>query len=182
MSNLNSLFDVVRGWSGPGEGEATITETFAPNASLLTSNQLVEGDVVLLESTGLVNRASGVDWRTAAGGGAAALADAISDSPQLWMVVSNSDSLGFDGVAQLGAINSNNVPGYVANAVVCIKGCFMVETENFVTRTYLPGQAVTAISGQLDHTVTGGNNPGYQPYGEVKAYDSTLGVLTVTVD
>lgn len=180
MSNLSSLFDVVRGYHGPNSDYSTITERFEPDATLLSSNQLTEGDLIQQNASGLAVRASGNDWRTAAGTSAAALADSISDSPHIWLVVGGAGADEYDGLAQTGTINAFGVPAYQSKVVACIRGTYMAKTQNIVARTYVPGQRLTVVSGQLDQTVTGGTNPGFQPYGEVREYDATNSLLTYT--
>lgn len=180
MSTLNNLFDVVAGYHGPSSDYSTITDNFSPDAALLTSNQLTAGDIVMLTSAGTVARANGNDWRTAAGASAAALADSISDSPQFWLVVGGASELEYDGLAQTGPINSAGTPTYQSKVVSCIRGTYMVQTQNIVARTYVTGQRLTVVAGQIDQTITGGVNPGFQPYGEVRSYESTTSLLTYT--
>lgn len=180
MSTLSSLFDVVRGYHGPNSDYSTISERFEPDAALLSANQLTEGEIVQQNTAGKAIRGNGRDWRTAAGTSAAALADAISDSPQLWLVVGGASDIEYDGLAQTGPINAYGVPAYRSKVLACIRGTYMVETQNVVARSYQPSQRLTVVNGQIDHTVTGGNNPGYQPYGEVRSWDAANTLLTYT--
>lgn len=179
MSNLNTLFDVVRGWPGTGTDSATITENFRPHSSVPAGNPLVEGDVVFQQDDGKVARATGADW----GGSAdiAALAANIAEAQQFWLVVDGNDADTYDTQIQTGSVGANGTLGYQPYKVSCIRGTYMFETTNIVDRSYQPGHKVTVISGQPDITLTGTANAGYAPYGEVREYDATDGLLTIAV-
>lgn len=179
MSLLNSLFDVVRGWI-PENASACIEENFVQNSAVAANNPLTEGDVVAVQSDGTVNRATGADFGTAAGSSAGALAIALAEAKQLWLVVSGSSDEEYDGLRPGGAGAQNSL-GHVPFKCTCIKGTYMFETEKFVTRAYQPGHTVTVISGEPDLTLDGTANSAFQPYGEVLAYDAAAGLLTLTV-
>lgn len=180
MSILNSLFDVVRGWT-PGGNAACIEESFVQADAIAADDPLTEGDIVALNSDGQVDRADGNDWGTAAGSSAAALALSIVEAPTFWLVVSGSADDEYDGLRPGGAGAANSL-GFVPFKCVCIKGTYMFETERFVTRAYVPAHKVTVVDGEPDLTNDGlGVNTTHQPYGEVVSYDATEGLLTLVV-
>lgn len=180
MSILNSLFDVVRGWT-PGGNAACIEEAFVQNSGISANDPLTEGDVVTLQADGTVDRADGNDWGTAAGTSAAALALSIVEAPTFWLVVSGSADDEYDGLRPGGAGAANSL-GFVPFKCVAIKGTYMFETEKFVTRAYVPGHKVTVVAGEPDLTDdTLAVNTTYQPYGEVVSYDAAAGKLTLVV-
>lgn len=181
MSNLNTLFDVVRGWPGTGTDSATITEDFRPHDSVPSNNPLKEGDIVFQQSDGKVARASSVDLASAAD--VAALAALIAQAKQYWLVLDGNESTNYDALAQTGPVGPNGAPSHVPWKVTCIRGTYMVETENFVgARAYAPGAKVTAVDGKVDLiAASDAAGPGYHPYGEVRKYEPTRGLLTVTV-
>lgn len=176
MSNLNSLFDVVRGWAGPGSDTATITETFRPHDDVPSDSPLQEGDFVFQESDGKVSRATGTDLAAAAD--VAALAAAIAEAQNFWLVVDGNSDHNYDTLSQTGPIAGNGTMSHVPWKVTCIRGTYMVETEHYVTRSYAPGNKVTVVDGEVDIT-SSGNNPGFQPLGEVHEYDDSQGLLTI---
>lgn len=178
MSNLNSLFDVVAGWTGTGTDSATITEVFRPHDSIAANNPLREGDVVFQQADGHVDRASSTNL--AAAGTPAELAALIAEAQQYWLVVDGNEETNYDTLGQTGPIGPNGAPSYVPWKVTCIRGTYMVETQNFVERAYVPGNKVAVVGGQPDLTIAA-TNPGFHPYGEVKKYDATQGLLTITV-
>lgn len=181
MSNLNSLFDVVRGWPGTGTDSATITEDFRPHDSIAADNPLKEGDIVFQQSDGKVARADSEDLADAAD--VAGLAALIAQAQQYWLVVDGNESTNYDTLGQTGPVGANGAPAHVPWKVTCIRGTYMVETENFVgSRAYEPGAKVTVVDGQPDLiAASDAAGPGYHPYGEVREYDSTRGLLTITV-
>jgi hypothetical protein len=172
MSTLSSVFDVVRGWA-PHEKQA-IEEDFQQHSSVPAGNPLVEGDVCFQQTDGLLARATGGDYGAAAS--VAALATLITEAPHWWLVVSGATADNYDGLQQ-GDTGSGF--GYVPWKVVAIRGTYMFETGNFTTRAYTPAQHVTAVAGVVDRIPT--DNAGLRQLGEVRAYDSANGVLTVTV-
>jgi len=178
MSNLNSLFDVVRGWTGTGSDSATITETFRPHANVAANNPLREGDIVFQQSDGKVDRANGADFGSAAT--IAALAELMSAGKQFWLVVDGNESSNYDTLIQTGNVGPNGTLAYQPYKVTCIRGVYMVETDNAVARSYAPGSKVTIVNGQIDIT-DATNNVGFQAFGEVREYDAVSGKLTVTV-
>lgn len=179
MSNLNSLFDVVRGWEGTGTDNATITETFRPHANVPAANPLKEGDIVVQKGDGRVERANAADYAGAVD--VASLAALIAEAPQFWLVIDGNESTNYDTLAQTGPIGPNGTPSYVPWKVNCIRGTYMFQTTHIVARSYAPSDKVTVVDGQIDITKTGVANPGYRPYGEVREFDATRGLLTLTV-
>lgn len=178
MSNLNSLFDVVRGWPGTGTDSATITETFRPHSNVPDNNPLEEGDIVFQQTDGKVDRADGADWAAAAS--VAALATLLAEAQQFWLVVDGNSSDNYDTLIQTGAVGPNGTLSYQPYKVTCIQGTYMVETDNVVDRDYTPGDKVTVVSGQPDLT-NATYNTGHQPYGEVREYQESTGRVTITV-
>lgn len=169
MSTLNSAFNVVRGWL-PGQGQA-IEEDFKQHSSVPSNNPLTEGDVCFQQSDGTLARATGGNYGGAAD--VAALATLITTAPHWWLIVSGATANNYDGLHQDGT------GAYVPWKVVAIRGTYMFETANYVTRGYSPGESVTAVAGIVDRIPT--NNAGLRQFGEVRAYNATTGVLTVTV-
>lgn len=179
MSVLNSLFDVVRGWPD----ESTIEEDFGIHSSVPANDPLTEGDILVQQTDGTMARGTGADLGTAAGVSATALAVALVEAPQLWLCVSGTTDNETDGQSPQGASPNGISLGQGPFKVVAIKGTYMVETPVFVTRAYVPGHTVTAVAGEVDLTDDGlGVNSAFQPYGEVRSYDATAGLLTVTVE
>lgn len=178
MSLLNNLFDVVRGWPD----ESTIEEDFGIHSSVPANTPLTEGDILAQQSDGTMARATGADLGTAAGTSATALATAMVEAKQLWLCVSGTTEYEYDGLKPSGASPNGISLGTAPWKVVAIKGTYMYETSNFVVRAYVPGHTVTAVAGQVDVTNSGIANTAFQPYGEVRAYDSVAGKLTVTVE
>lgn len=180
MSNLNSLFDVVRGWPGTDNDSATITETFKPSSGVPANDPLVEGSIVFQQSDGTVDRASAADYSGAAD--VAALADLIAEAKQFWLVVDGNDADQYDTQIQTGAVGANGTLSYQPWKVTCIRGTYMVQTTNVVDRSYSQGDTVTVVSGQPDIIDSGGpTNQGFRPYGEVHDYNSSTGLLTLSV-
>lgn len=181
MSTLNSLFDVVRGWPGTGTDSATITEDFKPSTSIDADNPLREGSIVFVGSDGRVDRATSSDL--SAGADADALAAAIAQHQQFWLVVDGNEDENYDTLQQTGPVQGNGAPSYVPWKVTCIRGTYMVETENFVSgRPYTPGEATAVVDGELDRVAdTDGAGGSMYPYGEIREYDAAQEVLTVTV-
>lgn len=177
MSNLNSLFSVTYGWADAHSDYSTITVPFTPADAVISANPLLEGEWVGVGSDGKVNRVSGANYGGA--GSVAALAALIAESKQMWMVIGGSGPTDLDSHIQTGA-PVNGVMTWVASTVTCIRGTFVVRTQEYVTRSYVPGNSLTVISGELDLTATG-TNAGYQPVGEVLEYNATLGTLTASV-
>ena len=179
MSVLNSLFDVVRGWPD----ESTIEEDFGIHSSVPANTPLTEGDILVQQTDGTMARGTGSDYGTAAAGSAGALAIAIVEAPQLWLCVGGSSDNESDGQQPQGASPNGISLGRGPWKVVAIKGTYMVEMQNFVTRAYVPGHTVTAIAGEVDLTDDGlAVNSAFQPYGEVRSYDATRSLLTITVE
>lgn len=179
MSVLNSLFDVVRGWPD----ESTIEEDFGIHSSVPANNPLTEGDILAQQSDGTMARATGTDLGAAAASSVGDLAIALAELPQLWLCVSGTTDDEYDGLKPQGASPNGISLGQGPWKVVAIKGTYMVETTNIVDRAYEPGHTVTAIAGEVDLTDDGlGVNSAFQPYGEVRSYDDSEGLLTVTVE
>lgn len=177
MSTLNSLFDVQFGWAGAHNDFSTITVPFTPNAAVIASNQLLEGEFVSLGADNTVNRATGANYGGA--GSVAALAALIAESKQMWMIVGGAGPLDYDSHIQTGA-PVNGVMTYVSATISAIRGTFVVRTTEFVTRAYAKGNSLTVINGELDVTIAG-TNVGYQPVGEVHDYDATTGTLDASI-
>lgn len=171
MSILNSKFDVVRGWPG----ETAFDETFKPAAGITADNPLVEGDIVSVQADGTVDRATALDLSTALA--VADIATAIATSPQMWLVVEGTGASNYSSIQQKAV---GDALAYVPWKVVCIKGSYVFETDNFVERAYVPGAAVAAVDGKIDLTI-GAGAAAYIKYGEVVSYDAVSGVLTVAV-
>lgn len=174
MSTLNQAFDVVRGWPD----YSTIEEDFVPHSSVPAGDPLVEGDIIFQQTDGAAARATSTNLvgSVVASDGGAALAAAFNLRKQLWLVVSGSTANNYDGLRQ-GDTGSGF--GYIPWKIVAIRGTYMFKTEEFVTRAYAPGEAVTVVAGKVDRVAT--DNPGLDQYGEVREYDSANAVLTVTV-
>jgi len=177
MSNLNSQFNVQYGWKSAEEDGATITVNFPPAAAVTATSQLLEGEWVSLGSDGTVNRFTGADF--AAAGSVAALAAAIAQAKQPWMVLGGAGQLDYDAHSQAGAPVNGRMT-WVSSTVSCIRGTFVVKTSEYVVRDYVPGNSLTCIAGKLDLT-SGAINPGYQPVAEVKQYDAAAGFLIASV-
>lgn len=178
MSNLNSLFNVARGWPGTGTDSATITEVFRPHSSVPADNPLREGDIVIVEEDGTVSRATALNLVSAAD--VAALAGLLSGAKQFWLVIDGNEATNYDTLIQSGAIGPNGTLSHVPWKVTCIRGTYMFETTNVVSRAYKPGDAITVIAGKPDITAAG-TNPGFQKFGEVREYDAATGKLTISV-
>lgn len=178
MSVLNSLFQVVRGHT-PHADASSIDETFLPSAAILADAPLLDGDIVQVQSDGTVNRAAASDWGTAAGTSALALATAQAESPQFWTVISGTSENQPDGRRPGGAVTPYGL-GTVPYKCVCIRGTYIIETQNYTARAYVPGNKVTVLLGVLDITITG-TNVAHQPFGEVLSFNATTQVLTVSV-
>ena len=171
MSTLNSLFDVIRGWPET----ATIEQDFKQHSSVSAGDPLVEGDVCFQQSDGRLARATAADWGTAAGVNAGALATALTTDKQFWLIVSGATAQNYDGL-QHGNVGGSL--GYVPWKVVAIRGTYMFETEEFEAGAYAVGSNVTVVNGKL---VSVADSPGFRPYAEIFAHDTTRGVLTVSV-
>jgi len=171
MSTLNSLFDVIRGWPE----NATIEQDFKQHSSVPSDAPLIEGDVCFQQDDGTLARATAANWGTAAGTSVAALATALTQDKQFWLVVSGATAQNFDGL-QHG--NVGGTLGYLPWKVVAIRGTYMFETTEFVAGAYTIGTNVTVVAGKLNSVAA---VAGARPYAEVRAYDSARGVLTVTV-
>jgi hypothetical protein len=181
MSVLNSLFDVVRGWPD----ESTIEEDFGIHNSVPANTPLTEGDILVQQVDGTMARGSGIDFGGAvtATDGGATLIIAMVEAPQLWLCVSGTTDNESDGQQPQGASPNGISLGRGPWKCVAIKGTYMVETQVFVTRAYVPGHTVTVVAGEVDLTDDGlAVNSAFQPYGEVRSYDATAGLLTVTVE
>lgn len=180
MSTFDSKFNVIYGYHGPEADYCTISETFEPDGSISTA--LVEGEVVSVGSNKTVDRAVGV----ALGGGSVSdMAELLATQPQYWTIVTGMDSVNYDALAQTGGVAANGSMKWVGAQVVAIRGTYVFQTDQFVTQTYVAGSRVTigtsGNAGKVDLT-DGSTNIGYTPFGEVHEYDSTEGILTVSVD
>ncbi len=176
MANLNSLFDVVRGWEGTDANQATFTEDFRPHSSVGANVPLVEGDIVFQMNDGKAARATGADL--AGAGSIAALAALIAEHKNFWLVISGTGPTDWDGLIPTGVIGVNNAPTHVPWKITGVTGKYMFKTTTFIERAYVPGNKVTVIAGVPDIT-NGSFNTGFQPYAEVREYDSSRGVLTL---
>lgn len=177
MGNLNETFTVKRGWKSGADDTCTMTESFVPETSLQTANYLETGEFITLDSAGQAVRGTGVDY--AAAGSVAALAALQAQRPQHWMIITGAQPTDIGSTIQTGTIN-NNVPTYKSFKVVALRGTFIVETTQFVTRAYVKGSSLTIVAGKLDIT-DGSDNVGYEKVGDVIDYNGTTGVLIASI-
>lgn len=179
MSNLNSLFDIVRGWDGPHREVATISEVYRQHADVPANNPLKEGDIVFVMDDGKIKRADSANLAGAAD--IAGLAGLIATAKHYWLVIDGAEGTNYDNLSQTGPVGPNGTLSYVPWKVTCIRGTYMFETENFVgARAYAPGKKVAVAGGQADLIDAAALGAGYHPYAEVQSYDSTRGLLTLT--
>lgn len=171
MSLLNSLFDVVRGWT-PGVNGSSFEEDFKPDPAV--TPPITEGDIIEQNASGLAVRSTSDDLAGAAS--VAALGTLLSEAKQQWLVVSGTSPDEYDGLIP-GDTGSGF--GQIPWKLVGILGAFQFKTENFAAGAYAPGDAVTVVAGQIARIPA--DNPGLAQYGEVREYDATAGTLVVTV-
>lgn len=168
MSVLSSLFDVMRGGH---DGEGGIDETFAQSASIAADAPLREGEIVSLDSDGTWIRADSVDL--AAPGSVALLGAALASLPCMWIVISGAESAQYDGLKQGYASGQFT---YVPYKVTAIRGDIVFRTARIVSRSYVPGDAISVDGGQLERTADYGT--GYSRFATCLSYDSANGTLT----
>lgn len=186
MSNLNSLFDVVRGWTL--DEKTSIEESFKLHSSVPSNDPIREGEIVVVETDGTVKRADAPDLSGLAD--TDALVSAMNQIQDYWMCIEGTTADEYSSRTQTGAVDANDVPGYQAWKAVCIKGTYMVETTEFVDRSgsggYTPGDSLTVVSGQLDIIDSNNSHNVHHPkFAEVVEFDAATGqngLMTAIID
>lgn len=181
MSNLNSLFDVVRGWTL--DEKTSIDESFRLHQSVPSGDPIREGEVVVVKDDGTVARADAPDLS-----GAADPDELMADLNQVqnyWMCIEGTTEDEYSSLQQTGPIGPNDTPSYKPWKAVCIRGTYMVETTEFVDRGgYTPGDSLTVVNGQLD-IISGSENTHKPKFAEVIEFDAAQGdngLLTALID